>query len=42
MQVFLIFIVDEKFDIFHSIASDENISTSIYPPLKPKPPLKSS
>jgi superfamily II DNA helicase RecQ len=32
----------DKFHIFHSIASDINISTSIYPPLKQKPPLKSS
>jgi hypothetical protein len=33
---------DDKFDIFHWITSDENISTSIHPPLKPKPPLESS
>jgi hypothetical protein len=32
----------DKFHIFHSNASDINISTSIYPPLKRKPPLKSS
>jgi hypothetical protein len=32
----------DKFHIFHSIPSDINISTSIYPPLKRKPPLKSS
>jgi hypothetical protein len=32
----------DKFHIFHSIASDINISTSIYPPLKRKPPLRSS
>jgi hypothetical protein len=32
----------DKFDIFHWITSDENISTSIHPPLKPKPPLESS
>ena len=42
MFLIKLFIVNEKFDIFHSIASDENISTCIYPPLKPKPPLKSS
>ena len=32
----------DKFHIFHSIASDINISTSIYPPLKRKPLLQSS
>ena len=33
---------DDKFHIFHSIASNVNISTNNYPPLKRKPPLKSS
>jgi hypothetical protein len=32
----------DKFHIFHSIASDINISTSIYPPLKRLKSLKSS
>jgi hypothetical protein len=40
--VFNSFSSGDKFHIFHSIPSDINISTSIYPPLKRKPPLKSS
>jgi hypothetical protein len=42
VEFFNSFSSGDKFHIFHSIASDINISTSIYPPLKRKPLLKSS